>query len=222
MATTITTHDLREVATLFDMRSDYIRGSAYGSGHINDTFCTTFDQAGWRVRYIMQRINTNIFTTPDKLMENIDRVTRHALGSLLAEGNPEARRRTLTCIPANDGKPYAVDSHGNHWRVYPFIERARGHDVLQTNDQAYEAALAFGNFQKLTADLGGERLHETIPDFHNTPKRLDALRAAVEVAPRTSARKLTSRFPAPRIAPASPTSSPQVKSRNVSPTMTPN
>lgn len=183
MATTFTTNDLREIATLFDMRSDYIRGSAYGSGHINDTFCTTFDQAGWRVRYIMQRINTNIFTTPDKLMENIDRVTRHALARLLDEGNPEARRRTLTCIPATDGKPYAIDADGNHWRIYPFIERARGHDVLQTNDQAYEAALAFGNFQKLTADLGGDRLHETIPDFHNTPKRLDALRAAVDADP---------------------------------------
>ncbi len=183
MAATSISHDLREVSNLFDMRSDFIRGSAYGSGHINDTFCTTFDQAGWRVRYIMQRINTNIFTTPDKLMENIERVTRHALGRLLAEGNPEARRRTLTCIPATDGKPYAVDANGNHWRVYPFIERARGHDVLQSNDQAYEAALAFGNFQKLTADLGGERLHETIPDFHNTPKRLDALRAAVEADP---------------------------------------
>ncbi len=183
MATTSPDPNFAEVSSLFDMRSDFIRGSAYGSGHINDTYCSIFDQAGWRVRYIMQRINTQIFTKPDELMENIERVTRHALGRLLAEKNPEARRRTLTCIPATDGKPYAVDSDGKHWRVYPFIERARGHDVLQTNEQAYEAALAFGNFQKLTADLGGERLHETIPDFHNTPKRLEALRAAVAADP---------------------------------------
>lgn len=165
---------------LFDMRSDFVHGESYGSGHINDTYCASYDQAGLRLRYILQRINTNVFRTPVALMENIERVTRHALGSLLAEGNPEARRRTLTCIPAVDGRPFAVDSSGNYWRVYPFIEGARGYDEIENNEQAYQAAKAFGNFQKLTADLGGERLHETIPDFHHTPKRLAALQAAVD------------------------------------------
>jgi hypothetical protein len=133
-----------------------------------------------RIRYILQRINTNVFRTPFELMENVDRVARHSLQRRLAEGCPEARRRTLTCIPALDGKPYALDALKNVWRVYPFIERARGHDEIETNEQAFEAAKAFGNFQKLAADLGGERLHETIPNFHNTPKRLEALRAAID------------------------------------------
>ena len=172
--------NLREVAALFDLRADFLDGMPYGSGHINDTYCAHFDQAGLRpLRYILQRINTNVFKTPVQLMDNIARVTRHSLERLIEEGNPEARRRTLTCIPAIDGKPYAVDAAGNYWRVYPFIERATGHDEIQNNEQAYEAAKAFGNFQKLAAGLGGARLHETIPNFHNTPKRLEALRAAV-------------------------------------------
>lgn len=183
MATTTVIPNFREISALFDMRSDFLHGSPYGSGHINDTYCATFDQAGWRVRYIIQRINTTVFKKPALLMENIERVTRHALARLHEEKNPEASRRTLTCIPTKDGKPFAVDSDGNVWRVYPFIERARGYDEIESNEQAYQAAMAFGNFQKLTADLGGERLHETIPDFHNTPKRLDALRAAIEQDP---------------------------------------
>jgi Ser/Thr protein kinase RdoA (MazF antagonist) len=113
-------------------------------------------------------------------MENVSRVTRHALANLLAQGNPEAHRRTLTCIPAHDGRPYTIDADGNFWRTYPFIEGARGYDEIQCNEQAYQAARAFGAFQKLTADLTGERLHETIPDFHHTPKRLEALEAAVQ------------------------------------------
>ena len=36
----------------------------YGSGHINDTYCAVFDQGGARVRYILQRINHNIFKNP--------------------------------------------------------------------------------------------------------------------------------------------------------------
>ena len=184
MATSSVVPNLREIAKLFDMRADFVHGIPYGSGHINDTYCASFDQAGLlRIRYIFQRINTNVFKTPVELMENIERVTRHSLDRLIEEGHPEAHRRTLTCIPATDGKPYAIDSGGNYWRVYPFIERATGYDEIETNEQAFQAAKAFGNFQKLAAGLTGKRLHETIPDFHNTPKRLDALRAAIEADP---------------------------------------
>jgi hypothetical protein len=172
--------DLREISEHFDIRADYIRGIPYGSGHINDTYQVNFNQAGGKLRYIFQRINTRVFKTPVALMENIERVTRHSLQKLREEGNPEAYRRTLTCIPALTGEPFAVDKNGSYWRVYPFIEEATGHDVIKTDEQAFQAARAFGNFQKLAAGLGGQRLHETIPDFHDTPKRLDALRKAIE------------------------------------------
>jgi Ser/Thr protein kinase RdoA (MazF antagonist) len=172
-------HDLRHVAALFDMRADFVDGHPYGSGHINDTYCAWYDLAGMRIRYIHQRINHNIFKDPAALMENVERVTSHALARLLDRNHPEARRRTLTVIPSFDGKPYAVDRDGNYWRTYPFIERARGYDEIRSNLQAEQAARAFGEFQKLAADLGGKRLHETIPDFHHTPKRLRALEDAI-------------------------------------------
>jgi len=173
-------HNLRAISLLFQMRADFIEAQVYGSGHINDTYCALYDQAGCRVRYIHQRINHHVFKNPVQVMENVARVTRHALDTLLAEENPEAHRRTLTCIPAHDGKPYAIDSEGNLWRTYPFIEGARGYDEIECNEQAFQAAKAFGAFQNLTANLTGERLHETIPDFHHTPKRLEALEAAVK------------------------------------------
>jgi hypothetical protein len=166
---------------MFDIRADFVHAHTYGSGHINDTYCVTFDQAGQRVRHVVQRINHNVFRNPLRLMENIERVTRHALATLKAAGNPQAYRHTLTCIPSHEGNPYAIDGDGNFWRVYPFIEGARGYDELETNEQAYQAARAFGEFQKLAATLGGARLHETIPDFHHTPKRLEALKAAVSL-----------------------------------------
>ena len=163
------------------MRADFVSGVAYGSGHINDTFCVNFDQAGQRaIRYIFQRINTNVFRRPEELMENISRVTEFSLARLKEQGHPEAYRRTLMCIPAVDGRPFAVDAEGKYWRVYQFIERATGHDELKTDEQAYEAAKAFGNFQMLAAGLPGGRLHETIPDFHHTPKRLEALLTAIK------------------------------------------
>ena len=172
-------HDLRAVTGNFDLRGDFVHAHPYGAGHINDTYCAWFDQAGQRLRYIVQRLNDKVFRDPVAVMENVARVTSHALASLRAEGNPECYRRTLVCMPAADGKPWHIDSAGNVWRVFPFIERARGLDEIQTDEQACQAARAFGAFQKFAATLGGDRLHETIPDFHNTPKRLDALEAAI-------------------------------------------
>ena len=172
-------HDLRAISALFDMRADFVDAIPFGSGHINDTYCAAYDQAGRRVRYIHQRINHHVFKNPVQVMENVARVTRHALHSLLAAGNPQAHRHTLTCLPARDGNPYAIDSEGNVWRTYPFIEGARGYEEIECNEQAFQAAKAFGAFQNLTAGLTGDRLHETIPDFHHTPKRLAALEASI-------------------------------------------
>jgi hypothetical protein len=180
MAIRSSMHDIRAITSLFDMRADFVSSQDYGSGHINDTYCVWFDQSGKRIRYVVQRINHHVFKQPVQLMENVERVTRHALATLKASGNREAYRRTLTCLPALDGKPYATDAAGNLWRIYPFVERARSYDEVESNEQAYQAARAFGEFQKLAATLGGERLHETIPDFHNTPKRLEDLEAAIQ------------------------------------------
>mgnify|MGYP005979280169 CR=1 FL=1 len=163
-------HDLKAVSTLFDLRGDFVHGYSYGSGHINDTYCIWVDQAGQRIRYILQRVNHNVFKQPIPLMENVKRVTDHALKRLKEEQCPEAYRRTLTLVPSVDGKPYALDSDGNCWRVYPFIERARTYDQIETTKQCQEAARAFGEFQKLTADLPGEPLFETILEYIPAPE----------------------------------------------------
>ncbi len=111
-------------------------------------------------------------------MENIERVTTH-LGKKI-ESNPDKIRRVLTLILTHDGKSFYRDENGNYWRVYIFIENARTFDAVESPRQALEAARAFGNFQKLLADLPAPRLHDTIPDFHHTPKRFAALEKTIE------------------------------------------
>jgi len=170
-------HDVRAVARHFQIVGDYLDAAPYGSGHINDTYCVNVDQGGTHVRYIFQRINHNIFKNPVALMENIQRVTAH-LGTKGA-GLPEQSRRVLTLIPARNGAPYYKDADGNHWRAYIFIEKARTYDAVESPAQALQAAKAFGQFQKLLADLPAPRLHDTIPDFHHTPKRFEVLEKAL-------------------------------------------
>ena len=163
------THNLRAVARQFSIEGEFLHAGPYGSGHINDTYCVVFNQGGTRVRYLCQRINHNIFKNPVALMENVQRVTAH-LGKKSA-GQPDESRRGLTLVPARDGAAFHRDADGNVWRTYIFIERARTFDAVESTAQAFQAAQAFGQFQKLLADLPAPRLHDTIPDFHHTPKR---------------------------------------------------
>lgn len=172
-----TKHDVRAVARQFQIYGEFHSAEPYGSGHINDTYCVVFDQAGTCVRYIFQRINHLVFKNPVALMENIARVTLH-LG-VQSAGAGDASRRSLTLVHARDGRPFHQDADGNHWRVYLFIEQARTYDAVESPAQAFEAAKAFGLFQKMLANLPAPRLHDTIPDFHHTPKRFLALEKAI-------------------------------------------
>lgn len=168
---------MKDKAGLFRLYGDFVECAPYGSGHINDTYKLTMDQAGTRVNYILQRLNTSIFTRPFELMENVARVTSHLQQKL---SGADASRRALRLVPAADGKACAVDAENRVWRCYLFIERAATYDVLTGPDLAYAASRAFASFQRDLADLPAPRLHEVIPNFHNTPSRLNDLKKAAE------------------------------------------
>jgi Ser/Thr protein kinase RdoA (MazF antagonist) len=170
-------HGVSAIARLFQIDGEFSGSTTHGSGHINDTYCITFHQAGVPVRYILQRINHSIFKNPIALMENIQRVTSHLAAKV--SGEPDRNRLVLTLIPTRDERTCHVDADGNYWRTYRFIENARTYDAVESADQAFQAAKAFGRFQKLLVDLPAPRLHDTIKDFHDTPKRFKAMEQAI-------------------------------------------
>lgn len=161
----------------FVMDGEFAGAAPYGNGHINDSYCAVFHENGRKARYIVQRVNGNVFRTPLAVMENIQRVTAHLAHQL--NGHSDCDRRVLALVPSRDERFWHVDSSGAYWRAYRFIEGAASYDAVESPDQAYQAARAFGRFQQMLASLPAPRLHETIPDFHHTPKRFAALEAAI-------------------------------------------
>jgi hypothetical protein len=175
-----TAHNLLEVGKQFQIYGEFQQAAPYGNGHINDTYVALYSQAGAPVRFVHQRINHEVFQDPVGLMENVIRVTAHLRAKLTGAQTNDVTRRVLTLVPARDGLYYYQDQQKNYWRTYLYIEKVRTFDAVRTPGQAYEAGKAFGQFQSALADLPGRRLVETIPNFHHSALRFEALERAIE------------------------------------------
>jgi hypothetical protein len=175
----ITDSIIKEAVSQFKFEGNFAGALPFGSGHINDTFAAYFQLPDGRSkRYILQRINTNVFKNPDELMENISGVTTYVRNAIiLAGGDP--LRETLNLIPAADGRSYYRDSEDGCWRAYIFIENATTFQQVKDPRDFYNSARTFGRFQQLLADYPAGTLHETIPNFHNTVERVRQFREAV-------------------------------------------
>jgi len=171
--------DLGRICGAFEIEGRFLGGCPVPSGHINETYCSAFEVSGRSARYVNQRINHHVFREPEKLMENMERVTRFARERIEAAGG-DPLRETLNLVPARDGRSFHRTEEGDYWRTFHFISGARTYDRAENVGLVYAASRAFGAFQKMLSHLPGARLHETIPDFHNTPKRFAAFQAAVD------------------------------------------
>ena len=163
-------HDIKKIAENFNIDGKLIQSESFGSGHINDTYCLTCEKDSSEIHYILQRINHQVFKNPPAMMENIRRVTDHIRQKLQEQQNKLASRQ-LVVIDTKDGADFYRDDQGNYWRLYNRIENAITYDTIESPELAYEAARMFGRFAAMLTDLPGPPLHETIVDFHATPKR---------------------------------------------------
>jgi len=142
----------------------------YGGGHINDTYMVLDDTGRL---YIIQKVNQNVFKDPKAVMENVKAVTTYLKNKV------KNLRDALCLVPTTSGEDWLVDEAGEYWRMYYFItDSIVLHQVNDPKDFR-ESGYAFGHFQKQLADFPANCLHETIPNFHNTPDRYRLLRDAI-------------------------------------------
>lgn len=172
--------NLLEIIKAFPEFGKYIGYKPVSEGHINDTYIVEYEMEDGSVsRYLLQRINVNVFKKPVELMENVCGVTSF-LREKIKENGGDPTRETLTVYPAKDGKNYYMAEDGGCWRVYNFVDNTFTINELTSAEDFRNAALSFGNFANLLADYPIETLHDTIPNFHNTPSRFNDLKIAVE------------------------------------------
>jgi aminoglycoside phosphotransferase (APT) family kinase protein len=145
-----------------------------GEGLINETFLIQLsNQENW----ILQRINTNLFQQPARLMNNFVEIATHLKNS---------NRYPLHIIQpqaTSSGAYYYEDSAANCWRVFPFLPNTFAPTALPSPEQAYHAAHAYGLFFQALSDFPHSQLYLPLPGFHDTLSRYHAFRAVLENNP---------------------------------------
>ncbi|WP_407428181.1 phosphotransferase enzyme family protein [Arcticibacter sp.] len=153
-----------------------------GSGLINDTYCVKSALSD-QPKYLLQRVNSQIFKDVPLLMRNIVHVTSHIKNKLSLSSATHPGQKVLEVVPALTGEMFYLDARGNYWRVFCFIENSRSFDRVETEQHAFQGGLAFGQFHAMLSDLNITSIADSIPDFHNISARLDALQASIHKDP---------------------------------------
>lgn len=177
------TPDIKKIYDCFRAEGSYLSGQLFGPGHIHDTYriITAEQQCD---DYILQRLNHHVFKDIPMLQENMERVTAHLHKKISAIEGSDVRRECLTLIPVKStGRSWYTDENGDFWRMFIFISDHRSYERVDSHHKAYEGGRMIGRFQAMLADLPGEPLHETIPDFHNIVKRLETFHKVVSNDP---------------------------------------
>ena len=162
----------------FDLKGNFVSAERYGSGHINDTRLAIMEEDGVEKHYILQRINHNVFKKPEELMANFAAVTAY-LREIIIKNGGDPERETINLIKTKDGANVLKTEDGEFWRLMLFITNSVSYDKVERPEQFYSSAVSFGNFQYLLREFPADTLYETIPNFHNTPDRLDKFEEAV-------------------------------------------
>ena len=158
-------HEYGAIAEKFVLEGEVTDIRPYGEGHINLTLLVTTTAK----RYIMQKMNKNVFPDPDGLMNNICGVTEH----LKARGI-----ETLNVVPTKAGASYLKGQEC--FRVYDFIENTVTYQTASDSNVFRNSGKAFGEFQNYLAAFDASKLTETIKRFHDTPNRFAAFKEALQ------------------------------------------
>lgn len=160
----------------YGLTSNNIKLQQIGSGHINGTYLLT--NLSTSEKFVLQYINTNVFTNPHVIANNIQAVAAY-LGKSFPYYLFPAPLLTQT------GQTMAIHN-GKYWRLSPFIAETIALDTLNTPKQAYEAAKQFGKLSRLLNNFDSSKLEATIVGFHDLALRFEQFKNALSAAPATT------------------------------------
>ncbi|SHF70116.1 Phosphotransferase enzyme family protein [Salegentibacter echinorum] len=141
----------------------------FTSGHINDTYFIDTEEGE---KFVLQRVNHEVFKDVPALVANKVRVSKHLAAKLPELPDAEKKRRVLSFAPASTGEYHLKDDLGKFWNLTYFIDDSKVFDTVTEREVAYEGGKLFGDFIKATDDFDSALLTEVLPGFHDMKNRL--------------------------------------------------
>lgn len=164
---------ISNIAEQFNVDGRIVTIRPTGSGNVNDTYLAVFRTTFSEQRFILQRINTNVFSRPEWIMENLSILTNHVHKRLMAEADDSDRIWQLPMvIPTRNGQDFFRDEETGYWRAITLIASAESFDRPQSAEHAYEVGSVLGQFHRLVSNMNPNSLRDTLPGFHETPRYL--------------------------------------------------
>ena len=170
--------DFETIFNSFNIEGTLIKYKANKEGHINSTYISSVDNNGKIEKYTHQKINTYVFTKPEEVMQNINKVTSHIQSKI--DHLEDKHLRCLEIIKTKNNKLFYIDNNNNYWRTYKFIDDVRTFQKIENKEQAFLLGSAISTFQNQLSDIKGNELYETIKDFHNMEFRYNQLDEAIK------------------------------------------
>ena len=174
---------LERIAQQFDIHGIVTAVVPLDSGYINRTYRVDIQSDGGTASHtLLQRINTEVFPNPSDLMENFSLVTEHLAQRLHLTGRTDSPS-CPTLVPTRDRQNFIIAPDGGAWRMMSFFENVHSYDIPENPEVFHSTGQAFGAFLMAMSDFPPERLHEVIPNFHDTWSRYQDLEASIAKDP---------------------------------------
>ncbi len=160
--------NIADIAQHFKIDGRILKSQVFGNGLINNTYLVETNQQ----KYILQKINGEVFKDIPSLTANKVTITEHI--------RYKHNNRSLEFIPTHERTYYFKDKENAYWNLSKFIKNAVTFSTVSSVSLALEAGKAIAQFQYNLTDLDVTQIVDTIPDFHNTGKRINDLMESIE------------------------------------------
>ena len=161
---------LHAVIDEFNIDNGIITFNAISQGYINDTYQVVINGIP---KYILQRVNVQVFKDPERLHKNIFK----ALKKLKAKDY-----QSIRLIVTKNEKPYCFINNG-YWRMLTYISDSVAYNITSNRKIAYEAGRIIGRFHQLMDDEDTTVYPETVKNLNYLPFWKEAFLIAQKNAP---------------------------------------
>lgn len=174
--------EIKKIVEHFNLQGKIIDIFQKNSGNINKTYIVTTQDKEKQRKYTLQKINTTVFNEPYLLMQNIENITKY-YRNYLRINNLDEERGTLSVIKTKNNMNLFCTNDKEYYRMYNYIDNSVSYNTLENADMFYNVGVAFGGFVKVLNDYPMDKLHETIPNFHNSKVRFQDFLSAIKKDP---------------------------------------